>query len=218
MDMKKPTLNESSDSSSGMGRRPALRLLALAGAGLFLSGGNSRAVFMDFLSSFNSPSPSALASLGLPTDWMQTLGSSLPSYAEYLHRLSLKNISVRQMIEPHTHIRSHVQNTLPPRALWGNIRSTLRVIDSLSARLDLKVAEVISIYRSPAYNAHCPGAKSNSYHLRNNAVDVVFHCAPGKVAAMARAMRSTGLFHGGVGRYANFTHIDTRGRDADWSA
>ncbi len=36
-------------------------------------------------------------------------------------------------------------------------------------------------------------AKSNSYHMRNIAIDVTFNCAPGKVAAMARAMRATGL-------------------------
>jgi hypothetical protein len=29
-------------------------------------------------------------------------------------------------------------------------------------------------------------------------------------------MRSTGLFQGGVGRYGSFTHIDTRGSNADW--
>ena len=47
-------------------------------------------------------------------------------------------------------------------------------------------------------------------------MDIVFNCPPGKVAAMARAMRSAGLFKGGVGRYGSFTHIDTRGSNADW--
>ena len=40
--------------------------------------------------------------------------------------------------------------------------------------------------------------------------------SPGKVAAMVRAMKSSGLFKGGVGRYGNFTHVDTRGQNADW--
>lgn len=100
--------------------------------------------------------------------------------------------------------------------MWPNIRSTLRVADSLADRLDLKMKDVISVYRSPAYNSRCPGAKSNSYHTRNNAMDIVFPCKPGKVAAMARAMRATGLFRGGVGRYGGFTHIDTRGANVDW--
>ena len=93
---------------------------------------------------------------------------------------------------------------------------TLRVVDSLADRLDVPVKEIVSVYRTPAYNARCPGAKSNSYHLLNNAMDIVFTCPPGKVAAMARAMRSAGLFKGGVGRYGSFTHIDTRGTNADW--
>ena len=58
----------------------------------------------------------------------------------------------------------------------------------------MPVEEIVSVYRTPAYNARCPGAKSNSYHVRNNAMDIVFNCPPGKVAAMARAMRATGLF------------------------
>ena len=117
-----------------------------------------------------------------------------------------------------THPKSHGSNhnTLPPRFLWRNIRSTLKVVDSLAERLDLQVEEVVSAYRTRAYNARCPGARSSSYHLCNNAMDVVFKCPPGKVAAMARAMRATGLFKGGVGRYRGFTHIDTRGANADW--
>jgi uncharacterized protein YcbK (DUF882 family) len=99
--------------------------------------------------------------------------------------------------------------------MWKNIRSTLRVVDSLADRLDVPVKDIVSVYRTPAYNARCPGAKSNSYHLLNNAMDVVFTCPPGKVAAMARAMRSAGLFKGGVGP-TGFTHIDTRGTNADW--
>jgi hypothetical protein len=29
-------------------------------------------------------------------------------------------------------------------------------------------------------------------------------------------MRKEGVFKGGVGRYPGFTHIDTRGSNADW--
>ena len=154
--------------------------------------------------------------MNIPKDWQLALGSQLPAYVEFLKRCKLRNLTVAQVIEPHTHVRGSVHNTLPPKAMWANIRSTLRVADSLAGRLDLHVKEVISVYRSPAYNSRCPGAKSSSYHLRNNAMDIVFPCAPGKVAAMARAMRTTGLFKGGVGRYSGFTHIDTRGSNVDW--
>lgn len=171
---------------------------------------------MGFFSSYTNASPSTLQALKIPPDWQAILGPMLPSYAEFLRKAHLKFVSVRQLIEPHTHIRGKVHNSLPPRSMWPNVRSTLKVIDSLADRLDLQVKDVVSVYRSPAYNAKCPGAKSNSFHMRNNAIDIVFPCAPGKVAAMARAMRSSGMFAGGVGRYAGFTHVDTRGNNADW--
>lgn len=198
-----------------MNRRAALRLLTLASASLFV-GSSSAEAFTDFFSSWTPASPSTLKNTGVPPEWMKGLGPQLPAYAEYLRRAKLQNVTIRQLIEPHMHTRGSVQNTLPPRAIWGNIRSTLKVIDALADRLDLKVYDVISVYRSPSYNARCPGAKSNSFHLRNNAIDIVFKCSPGKVAAMARAMKSLGLFKGGVGRYSSFTHIDTRGNNADW--
>jgi hypothetical protein len=196
-------------------RRGVLRLLALTGASMAVGSETSRA-FMDFFSSYQPASRGILTRLDIPADWMPQLGSLLPSYADYLERIKLRNLSVRQMIAPHAKSHGSVHNTLPPRSMWRNIRSTLKVVDSLAGRLDLPVYEVVSAYRTRAYNARCPGAKSNSYHLCNNAMDIVFKCPPGKVAAMARAMRATGLFKGGVGRYRGFTHIDTRGANADW--
>jgi hypothetical protein len=196
-------------------RRGVLRLLALTGASL-AAGSETSQAFMDFFSSYQSVPKGTLTKLDIPAEWLPQLGSQLPNYADYLQRIDFRLMSVRQVIAPHTKSHGSVHNTLPPRFLWKNIRSTLKVVDSLADRLDLPVKEVISAYRTPAYNARCPGAKSNSYHLYNNAMDIVFTCPPGKVAAMARAMRSSGLFKGGVGRYAGFTHIDTRGTNADW--
>ena len=196
-------------------RRGAVRLLALSSAGLF-AGTQSSEAFWDFFASFGGPPSGTLERLNVPLAWQGILGSNLPAYADYLRKSKLKHFTVRQVIEPHIHKRGRVQNTLPPKAMWGNIRSTLKVIDSLSGRLNVNVDRCISAYRSPDYNASCPGAKRHSYHTRNNAVDIVFPCSPGKVAAMARAMRSTGIYKGGVGRYSGFTHIDTRGSNVDW--
>ncbi len=209
--------NDSSEQSEALriDRRGALRILALAGAGLFAAQSNSQA-FFDFLAGFAPVSPSVLSRNKVPLQWMSLLGQQLPAYADFLDRLNIRHIPVRQIIEPHTKTKGSIHNSLPPRSMWPNIRSTLRVLDSLSDRLEETPDAVVSVYRNPAYNRHCPGARSNSYHLRNNAVDIVFPCAPGKVAAMARAMRSTGLFKGGVGRYSGFTHVDTRGNNADW--
>jgi hypothetical protein len=196
-------------------RRGVLRLLALTGAGL-AAGSETSHAFLDFFSSFQSTPRGILAKLDVPTGWIPQLGPLLPNYAEFLQRVKLRQMSVRQVIAPHAKSHGIVQNTLPPRYMWRNIQSTLKVVDQVADRLDMPVEEIISVYRTPAYNARCPGAKSNSYHLRNNAMDVVFKCPPGKVAAMARAMRAIGLFKGGVGRYSGFTHIDTRGTNADW--
>lgn len=196
-------------------RRGALRLLALTGAGLAAGNGTSQA-FLDFFSSFQSSPRNILAKLDVPAGWIPQLGFQLSNYAQFLERMKFRQMSVRQVIAPHAKSHGSVHNTLPPRYMWRNIRSTLKVVDQLADRLDIPVEEIISVYRTPAYNARCPGAKSSSYHLRNNAMDVIFKCPQGKVAAMARAMRSTGLFKGGVGRYGSFVHIDTRGSNADW--
>ncbi|MGB8464937.1 MAG: D-Ala-D-Ala carboxypeptidase family metallohydrolase [Terrimicrobiaceae bacterium] len=196
-------------------RRGALRLLALTGASL-AAGGTTSQAFMDFFSSYDAAPRGILTKLDIPAAWLPQLGSLLPSYADYLQRTNFRQMTVRQVIAPHAKSHGSTHNTLPPRFMWRNIRSTLKVVDSLADRLDMPVQEVVSVYRTPAYNARCPGARSNSFHLCNNAMDLVFKCPPGKVAAMARAMRSAGLFKGGVGRYGSFTHIDTRGANADW--
>lgn len=198
-----------------MNRRGVLRLLTLTGASLLAGSGTSQA-FMDFFSSYADAAPETLRRLNIPREWSLALGATLPAYVAFLQKQNLRHLTVREIIAPHMHVRGRVRNHLPPRALWGNVRSTLRVVDLLTPRLDARIKEVVSVYRSPAYNARCPGAKSNSYHVRNNAMDIIFDCPPGKVAAMARAMRRTGLFKGGVGRYRGFTHIDTRGTNADW--
>ncbi len=196
-------------------RRGVLRLLAFTGVSL-AAGSETSQAFVDFFSSYQRVPRDTLARLDLPSNWLPQLGSLLPNYADYLERMKLRHLTVRQVIAPHAKSHGNIYNTLPPRFMWRNLRSTLQVVDSLAKRLDLPVADVVSAYRTPAYNARCRGARSNSYHLRNNAMDIVFKCPPGKVAAMARAMRSAGLFKGGVGRYGSFTHIDTRGANADW--
>ncbi|WP_075087948.1 D-Ala-D-Ala carboxypeptidase family metallohydrolase [Verrucomicrobium spinosum] len=75
---------------------------------------------------------------------------------------------------------------------------------------------IASAYRSPAYNATCPGAAPQSFHLHNLALDLVYDCPPAKVAEAAHALRNRGFFRGGIGKYPSFTHIDTRGKNADW--
>jgi hypothetical protein len=195
-------------------RRRALGLFALSGLGLLTTSSNGSA-FWDFFDALaNSGGPAK--PVNVPASLIRDLGPHTRSYATYLARLSLRHVDVVEVLEAHAKTRGGVKNTLPPRSLWGNIRNTIRVVDKLVDRLDAPITTIVSVYRSPAYNRRCAGAKSNSYHLRNNAIDIKLACPPGKVASMARAMRGAGLFRGGVGRYGSFTHIDTRGSNSDW--
>ena len=88
--------------------------------------------------------------------------------------------------------------------------------DEVASRLGSSVRVVTSAYRTPAYNARCSGAMPNSYHKQNYALDLQFFASPYTVARVARSVREEGTFRGGVGRYPSFTHIDTRGYNADW--
>ena len=153
----------------------------------------------------------------LPKAWVQRQGANeIQAYAEYLQALRLKFVTPEQVIKAHARAKGSVWNVLPERDAWRNMGRTLKVADRMGAQLGTPVAEVTSAYRSPAYNRRCPGAKSNSWHLRNFALDLKFKASTSRVAGVARRLRDQGHFKGGVGRYSSFTHIDTRGTNVDW--
>lgn len=107
------------------------------------------------------------------------------------------------------------RNTDPPRSLWRNIAATARVLDELRHRLGYPI-RLTSVYRSPSYNT-CIGGESRSYHMIFNASD--FQGTQGSPAQWRdelRAMRSAGVFSGGIGLYPTFVHVDTRGYNANW--
>lgn len=153
---------------------------------------------------------------GLSNEWIRRQGSDLQAYSQFLSKAGFRHLSVRQVIEAHAKRRGSVWNSLPPRSMWKNIVPTLRVIDRVGAELGQPVKEIISVYRSGAYNARCAGASSGSWHQANFAADVSFDTPASVVASTARRLRGQGLFAGGVGRYPAFTHIDTRGQSVDW--
>jgi hypothetical protein len=200
-------------SDAGIARRDFLRTAAFAGAALMI-GASSNANAFWFLSSPSAGSD-LMKELEIPTGWLERFGSSLPEYVKFLHRLRLKNIPVKAIIQPQLKVRGKIANVLPPKAAWKNMVPTLRAVDRLATVLDEPLVEVISAYRSPAYNRSC-GSSGSSQHLRNSAVDLRFNSPPRVVSKVARDLREKGLFLGGVGRYSGFTHIDTRGRNADW--
>jgi len=137
-------------------------------------------------------------------------------YILFLHRLRLRNISVADIYKAHQKQRGTVKNTLPPKSMWRNIGPTLKVADATANVLRCRVTAVTSVYRSPAYNARCPGARRGSMHTRNLAIDIQYEASPSQVAAALRRLRDRGAFRGGVGRYARFVHLDTRGENLDW--
>jgi hypothetical protein len=137
-------------------------------------------------------------------------------YETFLAGLGLIFIKPAEVLMPHYKVRGKVKNSLPPRELWTKMPPTLKVADKLREKLGVPLKAVISAYRSPAYNAACSGAATQSQHMLNVALDLHFDCAPSKVAEAAQALRSQGFFKGGIGRYPGFTHIDTRGKNADW--
>lgn len=191
------------------GRRNFLRASLLTAGGLFAPAGVSQAV-----SVFSGRSDLDLAEL--PAEWVRRQGPDLHAYGRYLSALRLRHISVQQIIASHARKKGSVWNALPGRDSWRQISQTLRVVDEISVRLSTSVKGVTSAFRSPSYNARCPGAKPNSCHKENVALDLQFHASTHAVARAARNIREEGKFRGGVGRYTGFTHVDTRGYNVDW--
>jgi len=195
---------------SPLGRRGFLRA-GVAAAGAIIAGTQSSEAFSLF------GRRSQLDLTQFPKSWLGKQSErDLHAYAKYLASLRLRHIGVEQILSAHAKRRGSLWNSLPPRSLWRNMGQTLWVADEISHRLGGSVKGVTSAYRSPSYNARCPGAMPNSYHKQNYALDLQFYASPWTVSRIARSIREEGHFQGGVGRYPGFTHVDTRGYNADW--
>lgn len=154
---------------------------------------------------------------GIPDSWVKLKGEEVNEYAEFILDLNLKNITPRMVIEPHFKSRRGVVNDLPPKKTWRNIKETLKIVDCMCSEAGLRVDKIISAYRSPEYNRAVRGSRC-SYHMQNNAVDVIFkNASPWKARKVMRDYRDRKKkFKGGIGCYRSFTHVDTRGENADW--
>lgn len=153
---------------------------------------------------------------GLNSHWTRLQGPLLPDYTRYIWGLKLKTISPKQVIEAHAKSKGSVWNSLPPKQWWTRMGYTLRVADRIALEMGVEEVQVVSAYRSRAYNARCSGAAAGSWHQANVALDVKFPRRASQVTAAARNLRDRGLFKGGVGGYGSFTHIDTRGENVNW--
>jgi len=138
------------------------------------------------------------------------------SYNEFLLSLDLRHLSPGEIIDPHRGVADGIENTLPPPHLWEKLAPTLKAADELRERLELPLCRITSGYRSPRYNAIIPGAVRGSYHTRNQALDLIYFCSARKAFQMALQLRKEGFFHGGIGLYPTFIHLDTRGYAATW--
>lgn len=190
-------------------RRGFLTLLGLAGAS-FVASRNQ-----DALSGYWSRFTEFCESLEMPQAGYTVDDPRAGAYAIFLATANLQNITIPLVLRPHGNRHGRVQNTLPPQPLWSNILPTLRIADKLAGEMKEKIV-LRSIYRSPEYNATCPGAAKYSQHTRNRAIDFQLQSPPGVVANVARRLRDKGAFRGGIGVYSSFVHIDTRGQNADW--
>jgi uncharacterized protein YcbK (DUF882 family) len=65
---------------------------------------------------------------------------------------------------------------------------------------------ITSGYRTPAYNAKCPGAVKNSHHTYGNAADIKIQgLSPNEIHEWIKDWHQ-----GGLGLYKNFVHVDVR--------
>ncbi|BDS05527.1 hypothetical protein NT6N_05670 [Oceaniferula spumae] len=138
------------------------------------------------------------------------------TYSNYLAQQNLPYLSPEEIIQPHFKYRSGVCSGVPPKRLWRNMLHTSKVANEIRERLGIRLETVASAYRSPEYNALCPGAAKYSQHTQNRALDLMYACPPKYAFDMACKLRDEGFFKGGVGLYNSFIHIDTRGRNATW--
>jgi hypothetical protein len=213
------------DSPDFVSRRGVISTLGLATTALFAGSMNASAGLfgskkedipvVKVKTTGNESKPSQKIG-GFDPAWVKLEGRNLTNYVAYINSLKLKNISAQDVIEAHAKQRGNVWNRLPPRQWWTRMGYTLRVVDRVSSEMKVPVKELISAYRTPSYNAKCGGAKRQSWHQANVAVDVRFDTSARQVSSAARSLRDRGLFKGGVGSYSSFTHIDTRGTNVNW--
>lgn len=208
----KQSAHEQSSGSLHVDRRHILSGLGMAGLGCLFAGASSSASAREVVLRVGGEDHQP----DLPEEWLRR-NRYASSYQRYIRSLHLKSIDPAQFLASHARQRRGVWNALPPRQDWRRMGYVLKVVDRIAKEMNVRDVEIISAYRSDAYNARCYGAKKGSWHRENVAVDVSFASTrSSQVTRTARQLRELGLFRGGVGGYRNFTHVDARGFNVDW--
>ncbi len=145
--------------------------------------------------------------------------SLYPQFAAYVATLALRNFKVDELLfqgGQNGFGGCMGLNTYPPEELWRNIGPTVAILDKLRDELGAAI-QVLSLYRSPAYNACIDGSATHSTHMRFMAIDFRSDVgSPARWAEKLKDYRARGLFRGGIGIYSSFVHVDTRGQNTDW--
>lgn len=102
-------------------------------------------------------------------------------------------------------LRCHYNNTVKPIDI-----GVLDLLCDVKNRIGAdKEIQIISGYRSPEYNDYLRGigrnVAKNSYHMKGVAIDFSIHGF--SMGSLSQAAKS--FLAGGVGKYAEFVHIDT---------
>lgn len=132
---------------------------------------------------------------------------------EYVEGLRLRYFSAAEILYLGSAHERYGTNTEPPASLWRNIVRTAWLADQAREALGRPVW-VLSGYRNEEYNRQIGGSRA-SMHLQFNALDLR-SADPAGLYRVLRGFRDAGVFKGGLGRYATFVHVDTRGNNATW--
>ena len=134
-------------------------------------------------------------------------------YAEWLAAQGLRFNFAAETAALSSRVAKGVTNSIPPVEGWHRILPTLALVEAV--REQFGAVTLHSAYRSSPYN-RAVGGVGDSRHSHNDAID--FSCATGTPtdwAAFLRERREASP--GGIGVYGTFTHVDTRGTNADWT-
>ena len=163
------------------------------------------------------------------------------NFHEFIARLNLRNFTAEEILIG----TGREGNRIPARELWPNIVPTLLVLDEVRDRFMCPVT-ITSCYRAPEYNRRIGGKRLSQHQAFRAIDFVVSRTDPSEVQALLRHWRGAHFespvviehhavpigadfipsiplqgergffFAGGVGCYETFTHLDTRGVNADW--
>ena len=137
-------------------------------------------------------------------------------FRDFIDGLQLRHFSADEVIAQGSRTRDGVTNSLPPEPLWSGIVETLWIADMVRHQSGIPLI-ICSAYRSPSYNRAVGGAPRSQHTVSNTALDLIpVDGGVGKLFDAFIRIRKAGGFKGGLGRYVDFIHLDTRGTNATW--